>query len=100
MSVLPTLACGCSGTNLGKYSTQLQELSDARAALRVQEEDTSRLKTELEKVNSREKDGKRALEAARTASAEAMRRCLNVCKFQGGKNRFFSRRIDLKSQLT
>lgn len=54
--------------------TKTQELSTARAALKTQERENERWQVEAERAAAKEKEARRALESARTAAGDAMRR--------------------------
>lgn len=53
----------------------MQEVARLKVALRSREEEAEKSKREAEKSISKEKDSRRALESAKVAAADAMRRC-------------------------
>lgn len=53
----------------------MKEVARLKVALRSKEEDAEKWKGEAEKSMSKEKDSRRALESAKVAAADALRRC-------------------------
>ena len=53
----------------------MQEVARLRVALRSKEEEVEKWKGEADKSISKEKDSRRALESARVAASDALRRC-------------------------
>ncbi|CAM9961234.1 unnamed protein product, partial [Pylaiella littoralis] len=57
-----------------ELSDQMREVARLKVALRGQEEEAEKWKEEAEKAITKEKDGRRALQSAKVAAAEALRR--------------------------
>lgn len=53
----------------------MQEVARLKVALRSREEEVEKWKGEAEKSISKEKDARRALESAKIAATDALRRC-------------------------